>query len=117
MSLMSMNGDGGPPPGIDLDFIREDRDAAAVLIPMGITSENVAAKFGVRREEQDAFSVQSHAKAHRAQENGLFEEEILPVRVRVSVVFVVMALPGAIGAVWRGGDRAIQLAAFAPRLD
>lgn len=81
MSMNSMGGS-GPPPGIDLKFVSEDRDAAAVLIPMGITSENVAAKFGVSREHQDAFSVESHARAHRAQEEGLFEEEILAIRVR-----------------------------------
>ena len=51
-------------------------------MPMGITSENVAARFGVGREEQDAFAAESHARAHRAQREGLFEEEILPVRVR-----------------------------------
>lgn len=53
------------------------------LVPMGITSENVAAKFGVTREEQDAFSATSHAKAAIAQEQGLFRDEIVPVRTSV----------------------------------
>jgi len=53
MSLNSMGGGGGGlPPGIDPKFVQADRDGAAVLIPMGITSENVAAKFGISRAEQ-----------------------------------------------------------------
>ena len=80
MSLNSMGG-AGVPAGIDPDFIAGDRDGAAVLLPMGITSENVAAQFGVSRDQQDAFAAESHARAQRAQEEGLFDEEILPVRV------------------------------------
>lgn len=84
MSLNAMGpiGGDGVPPGIDPKFVSADRDGAAILIPMGITSENVAAQFGVSRETQDAFAAESHARAHRAQEEGLFKEEILPVRVR-----------------------------------
>lgn len=80
---MSLNafGGGGPPAGIDLEFVKGDKDAANVLIPMGITSENVATHFAVGRVEQDKFAAESHSRAHRAQEEGLFEEEILPVRV------------------------------------
>eukprot|EP00903_Cladosiphon_okamuranus_P010416 g9852.t1 len=84
MSLNAMGGGaGGLPPGIDPKFIQADRDGAAVLLPMGITSENVAAKFGIGRAEQDAFAAESHARAHRAQEEGLFDDEILPVRTTV----------------------------------
>ena len=46
---------------------------------MGITSENVAAQFGVSREVQDAFAAASHAKAAAAQRAGKFKEEIVPV--------------------------------------
>lgn len=80
MTLNAMGG-AGPPAGVDLQFVSQDRDAAAVLTPMGVTSENVAARFGVGRAEQDAFAAESHVRAHRAQEEGLFDEEILPVRV------------------------------------
>lgn len=53
MSLNAMGGGGGGmPPGIDPKFIKADPDGAAVLIPMGITSENVASKFGINRAEQ-----------------------------------------------------------------
>ena len=80
MSLNSMGG-AGVPPGIDPDFVKNDREGAAVLLPMGITSENVAEQFGVGRVEQDIFAAESHSRAQRAQEEGLFDEEILPVRV------------------------------------
>ncbi|KAJ9128049.1 hypothetical protein QFC24_000340 [Naganishia onofrii] len=52
-----------------------------VLLPMGITSENVAKVFKVSREEQDAFAANSYQKALRAQKAGLFKGEIIPVEV------------------------------------
>lgn len=55
--------------------------AADCLIPMGITSENVAEKFKISRQKQDQFAVASHKKAAAAQAKGLFKEEILPVTV------------------------------------
>jgi len=48
---------------------------------MGITAENVAADLGISREEQDAFAVESQARASRAIEMGLFKDEIVPVEV------------------------------------
>ena len=48
---------------------------------MGITAENVASKFGVSREQQDAFSVESHRKAALAQSSGRFDDEIIPVKI------------------------------------
>ena len=50
--------------------------------PMGVTAENVAAKWGVSREEQDALAVESHRRAARATVNGYFKEQILPVEVK-----------------------------------
>jgi acetyl-CoA C-acetyltransferase len=50
--------------------------------PMGITAENVAAKWGVSREEQDALAVESHGRAVRATAGGYFKEQILPVEVK-----------------------------------
>ena len=50
--------------------------------PMGVTAENVAAKRGVSREEQDALAVESHRRAARATVNGYFKEQILPVEVK-----------------------------------
>lgn len=51
--------------------------------PMGITSENVARRFGVSREEQDAFAAESHRRAAAAIAEGRFREEIVPVPTRV----------------------------------
>lgn len=48
-----------------------------------ITSENVAADYGITREEQDAFSVNSHKKAAAAQKAGLFKDEIIPCEVTI----------------------------------
>ena len=47
--------------------------------PAGLTSENVAAQYGVTRETQDAFAARSHALAAAAQAAGRFREEIVPV--------------------------------------
>ncbi|KAM0746444.1 putative acetyl-CoA C-acyltransferase [Meredithblackwellia eburnea MCA 4105] len=55
------------------------QEAADCLIPMGITSENVAAKYNVSRERQDAFAAHSTTKAVAAQEAGHFKAEIAPV--------------------------------------
>lgn len=46
---------------------------------MGITAENMAEKFGISREDQDAFSAQSQARAQKAIEAGVFKDEIVPI--------------------------------------
>lgn len=46
---------------------------------MGITSENVAKRFQITREEQDQFALESHRKAEYARLHGLFREEIVPL--------------------------------------
>ena len=50
---------------------------------MGVTAENIAAKYGITREEQDAFALRSHEKAVAAIEAGRFNDEIVPVPARV----------------------------------
>eukprot|EP00732_Lithocolla_globosa_P004034 Lithocolla_globosa_v1_NODE_3491_length_1657_cov_154.129838.p1 type:complete len:454 gc:universal NODE_3491_length_1657_cov_154.129838:1611-250(-) len=57
--------------------------AADCLVPMGITSENVAEEFGVSRKQQDEMAVASHLKAAKAQAAGYFDSEIVPVKVTV----------------------------------
>jgi acetyl-CoA C-acetyltransferase len=52
-------------------------------ILMGDTAENLAERMGISREDQDAFAVESHRRAADAREAGRFEEEIVPVPVRV----------------------------------
>src|SRR3954469_2430610 len=48
---------------------------------MGLATENVARKYEVSREEQDAFALRSHQRALAAQESGKFEDEIVPLTV------------------------------------
>jgi len=50
--------------------------------PMGITGENVAERFNVTREQQDAFALASHQKAAAAQEAHAFDAEIVPVTIK-----------------------------------
>ena len=63
---------------------------------MGVTAENVAAEFGVSRQEQDALAVESHRRAAFAASAGYFTEQILPVSVpgRKGAVTVVDADEG-----------------------
>src|SRR5687767_4351386 len=78
---------------------------------MGVTAEEVAKKFGITREEQDAFAAESQARAERALTENLFRDEIVPVQV-----------PGAKGAVItvdrdehpRPGTTAARLAGLKP---
>ncbi|SCO91875.1 uncharacterized protein FRV6_16003 [Fusarium oxysporum] len=55
------------------------KDALDCILPMGITSENVAERYGISREDQDTFAVNSHLKAAEARAFGLFSDEIVPV--------------------------------------
>lgn len=48
---------------------------------MGITAENLVEQYGISREEQDTFTVNSQHKALRAQQNGEFDSEIVPVSI------------------------------------
>mmetsp|Transcript_6121 Transcript_6121/g.13226 ORF Transcript_6121/g.13226 Transcript_6121/m.13226 type:complete len:404 (-) Transcript_6121:2532-3743(-) len=45
---------------------------------MGVSSDKLSAKFGVSRQEQDEFTVRSHTLAHKAHEDGFYQEEIIP---------------------------------------
>ena len=49
---------------------------------MGVTAENIAAKYGLTREQQDQFALDSHAKASRAIEKGHFKSQIVPVELK-----------------------------------
>ena len=53
------------------------------LLPMGLTSENVAQQFGITRMEQDQAAVESHRKAAAAVAAGKFKEEIVPVHTKI----------------------------------
>jgi acetyl-CoA C-acetyltransferase len=49
---------------------------------MGITAENIAEKWGISREDQDALAVESHQRAAKATEAGIFKDQIMPVEIK-----------------------------------
>ncbi|KAM7527380.1 hypothetical protein LguiB_030790 [Lonicera macranthoides] len=53
------------------------------LLPMGITSENVAQRYGVTRQEQDQAAVLSHKRAAAATASGKFKDEIIPISTKI----------------------------------
>ncbi len=57
-------------------------DMPEALVGMGITAEEVAKKYGIKREECDEFAYNSHMKAAKAIETGRFKDEIVPVNVK-----------------------------------
>jgi len=63
-----------------IDSLWEGMSGGGNII-MGLTAENLAEKYGITREEQDEYALRSHQCAQRAIENGLFQEEIVPVKV------------------------------------
>jgi len=79
---MTMFGMGSSMGDIDENVFKSDA-AKACLTPMGVTSENVAAKFGVDRTMQDGLAVTSHTRALNAQAKGYFNNEIVPVTTTI----------------------------------
>jgi len=69
---------GGNKPMPDPDLIAAWPEA---YITMGLTAENVAQRFKISRQDQDIFAFESHQKAARAQADGRFKEQILPLKV------------------------------------
>ncbi|XP_021475683.1 3-ketoacyl-CoA thiolase, peroxisomal isoform X1 [Oncorhynchus mykiss] len=69
-------------PGDVSSRLMDYEKARDCVIPMGITSENVAERFGVSREKQDAFAFSSQQKASQAQKQGIFDQEICPVTTK-----------------------------------
>jgi acetyl-CoA acyltransferase len=61
-------------------------NAPQYYMSMGHTAEQVAKKYGISREEQDAFAVRSHQKAAKAIQEGKFVDEIVPVDVIIRSV-------------------------------
>jgi acetyl-CoA acyltransferase 1 len=68
------------------DLKNGEKDVRDCIMPMGLTSENVAERYNVSREDQDAFAVASHQRATKAQAEGLFDKEIVPVNTRFQEV-------------------------------
>lgn len=80
-SMSSAPGRGGPKIAPE---ILENQQAKDCTQPMGWTSENVASRFNVTREQQDAYAATSFQKAEAAQKGGFFDE-IIPVTTQVKV--------------------------------
>jgi acetyl-CoA acyltransferase len=57
-----------------------------IYMSMGLTAEQVRTKYNVSREDSDEFAYQSHQKALRAQAEGKFEDEIVPVAVEAVII-------------------------------
>lgn len=76
MSLVPMGQSG---PETQDPWLRENRPGA--YLPMGLTAENVAKKYGITRPEMDQMAVESHRKAHQAQSSGAFDREIVPIEI------------------------------------
>ncbi|MDW8107664.1 MAG: thiolase family protein [Armatimonadota bacterium] len=62
------------------------RDAPNTYLTMGLSVEQLARKHGITREQADAFALQSHQKAVRAQDEGLFDAEIVPVPTEIQTL-------------------------------
>ncbi len=71
----------GDSPVTDL-MIKDGLWCAAGDYHMGITAENIAGRYGISREMQDRFALESQERAHLAIESGRFKEEIVPVPQR-----------------------------------
>ncbi|GHO92539.1 acetyl-CoA acetyltransferase [Reticulibacter mediterranei] len=65
--------DSSPFPPCELEY------AYSSYIPMGMTAENLARKYQISREAQDAFALRSHQRAIAATDSGIFKREIVPV--------------------------------------
>lgn len=75
MSLIPMGGHVIKP---NLDLVE---DAPGYYMSMGHTAEEVAQRFGISREDQNAFAARSHERAEKALKEGKFDDEIVPVDV------------------------------------
>ncbi len=75
---MSLTAAGGRKPALNPWFVDHWPE---VYMTMGLTAERVQRQYGVSREDADAYALRSHQRALQAQQEGRFEEEIVPVEV------------------------------------
>ena len=71
-------------PSVNPKVTTEDENIA-IAFGMGLTAEKVADKYNISREDQDAFALESHEKALKANKEGLFADEIAPITTTESV--------------------------------
>ncbi len=76
MSMVPMM---GHHPSMNLNMFTDDN--VGMAYGMGLTAEKVATQWKVSREDQDAFSVESHRRAIAAQQAGFFKDETTPVEI------------------------------------
>ena len=76
--------DGGEPlrPFVD-EIANGSQEAKDCLMPMGQTSENVGKDFNITRELQDRYAAESYRRAEVAQKSGWFDDEIVPITVKI----------------------------------
>ncbi|KAK0736343.1 Thiolase, N-terminal domain-containing protein [Apiosordaria backusii] len=79
---MTAGGDALEKP-FDEEVTKHSQEALDCMQPMGWTSENVSADFGVTREMMDKFAAESFQRAERAQKAGLFDDEIVPITTQI----------------------------------
>lgn len=63
------------------DLLWKGMQEYPIGVGMGLTAENLAEKYGISREDQDVFAIQSHQRAAKAIREGKFKAEIVPVEV------------------------------------
>jgi acetyl-CoA acyltransferase len=71
-------------PSVNPRVTAEDENIA-IAFGMGLTAEKVADKYNISREDQDAFALESHKRALKANKEGLFADEIAPITTTESV--------------------------------
>ncbi|CAB4256055.1 similar to Saccharomyces cerevisiae YIL160C POT1 3-ketoacyl-CoA thiolase with broad chain length specificity [Maudiozyma barnettii] len=77
---MSKNYKNINPLGSISEELLNDKNAKKCLIPMGLTNELIAKNFNINRNQQDSFASKSNQKAIEAIKQGLFKDEILPLK-------------------------------------
>ncbi len=68
------------------EHLHGDDGRPDAYIAMGVTAENVAERYGVTREQQDEYAQRSQERSVAAQQNGVFDREIVPVQVNGGMV-------------------------------
>ena len=71
-------------PSVNPKVTAEDENIA-IAYGMGLTAEKVADKYNISREDQDAFALESHKRALKANKEGLFADEIAPITTSGSI--------------------------------
>src|SRR5699024_5964913 len=69
------------PMGSDMGSFSDDLVEQYSIVPQGFSAEMIADKWGLSREELDAFSLESHHRAAKAADSGAFDREILPIDI------------------------------------